>query len=153
MQIANGGGQHEDVTRGLEVAQDQLHVQGRRDDLELLDLDDDELDRDESLLEEDDDELELDELRRLLLDDDDDSDELDDDELELLLDTELELELDGGELDEDTSGPVGFSLVAQPESMPTPASAIPPDSSLRNSRRSWRWASSRAGSVLGSFAI
>ncbi len=63
-------------------------------------------------------------------------DALDADDSELALDSldsELLLEL----LEDEESGPVGLPLL-QPPSAPTPARAAPPDSRIRNSRRSER---------------
>ena len=79
-------------------------------------------------------------------------DELDDEEVELLLELELD-ELEEGALDElDAGCPPGFADAPSDElpvgsvgdspqavlNMPTPASARPPESTLRNSRRSSR---------------
>jgi hypothetical protein len=108
------------------------YCRNARAELELLEELDDELDREELL---DDDERELDELEldrdELELDDEDDE-ELEDE-------LEGELELDEGlpdELDESV-GPLTLPS-AQPSSIPTPASANPPERSLSNSRRSSR---------------
>jgi hypothetical protein len=104
---------------------------------ELLDdeLRDDEDERDED---------ELDELDGL--------DELDDDELEgalLLLELGVEEPLDSGSEDvldppDEPSGPVGDVPHPTPN-MPTPARATPPESILRNCRRSSRRAASSTG--------
>ncbi len=90
---------------------------------------------DEELDEELDELLELDELDELELDELLEPVELDD-ELPVLdeLDDVLEPE---GELD-DGVGPVGLSPVVHATRLPTPASANPPDSTFRKSRRSAR---------------
>jgi len=79
---------------------------------------------------------ELDELELLLLEDELEADELDEAE-ELELDAPEELELGGPEELEGTPVEVGDS-VPQPPSIPTPASATPPERIRRNSRRSSR---------------
>ena len=107
-------------------------------------------------------ELLLDELdsedSELLLDelDSEDSelllDELDSEDSELLLD---ELDPDDSEdpedpelpdgLEDEGSGAVGRALVVQPPRAPTPARVAPPESRIRNSRRSDRYSSVSAG--------
>jgi hypothetical protein len=71
----------------------------------------------------------------------------DSEDAELLLDAldadDSELALDS--LEDEESGPVGLPLL-QPPRAPTPASAAPPDSRIRNSRRSDRRPFSEAGS-------
>jgi hypothetical protein len=66
-------------------------------------------------------------------------DSLEADDSELALDSldadDSELALDS--LEDEESGPVGLPLL-QPPSAPTPARAAPPDSRIRNSRRSER---------------
>jgi hypothetical protein len=94
------------------------------------------LDSDDEL---DEPELELEELEVL------ESDE----ELELKLELELELELDRL-LDED-EGAVG--LPPHPLSGPIPSRAAPPDSRIRNSRRSDRRASSSRLVLPGAFFL
>ncbi len=74
-------------------------------------------------------------------------DELDSEDSELALDEldseDSELALD--ELEEEDSGPVGLPLL-QPPRAPTPASAAPPESRIRNWRLSDRRESSGAAS-------
>lgn len=102
---------------------------------------DDELDEPPPLdeLEEELEDEELDELDELELDEELEDDEEDDDELDDDVDDD-EL-LDGfddvDDVDDDEPvGDVGLSLVVQPDSSPTPASATPPESNRRNWRRS-----------------
>ena len=101
------------------------------------------------------DELEL--LERELeleLDEPDELDELelaDDEELELeLVPEELLLEDALGELDEEEllPGAAGFSTESQ-ATLPRPTAIVPPDRSLRNSRRRSRRSSSRLREVMG----
>lgn len=106
------------------------------------------------------DELEDDELREDEDDCDDELDEdvLDDDELELVLLLLLDVELDDDPLDSceddvlDPSGPVGEVPHPTPN-MPTPARAIPPDSILRNCRRSSRREASSTGCGFSDWLI
>jgi hypothetical protein len=85
---------------------------------------------------------------RYALDDDEDEEllleALDSDDSELALDA-LDSELALDRLEDEESGSVGLPLL-QPPRAPTPASAAPPDSRIRNSRRSGRGTSSEAGS-------
>ena len=102
------------------------------------------LDEDDELLEEDEDEDELlDELELEL------ELELDEDELELDEELVLELELELEDELVEPSGPVGL-LLSQAINRLVPASATPPDSSLKNSRRSRRRSS--AGPVTAGFS-
>ena len=76
-------------------------------------------------------------------------DALDSDDSELALDA-LDSELLLDRLEDEESGPVGLPLL-QPPRAPTPASAAPPDSRIRSSRRSDRRPSLEAGSGRSSF--
>ena len=165
MQVADRGGEHQDVARRLEVAQDQLPRRGvlgvvaasgvyqahrvttsrgnpRLDAPPPPELE--ELPFELLLLElEPPFELLLELLGLLELLDEllERLEELDDDEgldeLELLGAGEVELDDAAGaaELDGEV-GPVGDPPVVQPASTPAPAKAMPPESSFRNSRRS-----------------
>ena len=72
----------------------------------------------------------------------------DSDDSELALDA-LESELALERLEDEESGAVGLPLL-QPPRAPTPASAAPPDSRIRISRRSDRRPSSEAGAGTSS---
>jgi len=98
------------------------------------------------------DELDSEELELLL-------DELDSDDSELLLD---ELDSDDSEdpddpelpdgLEDEGSGAVGRALLLHPPRAPTPARVAPPESRIRNSRRSDRYSSVNAGCGASSFS-
>jgi hypothetical protein len=95
-------------------------------------------------------ELEPDDDSELLLDELDDDEE---DDSELL----LELELEDTELllevpEDEESAPVGLSAL-QPVRTPTPARAAPPDSRIRNSRRSERRSSVVSARTKPSFFL
>ena len=74
-------------------------------------------------------------------------DELDSEDSEDADDSELP---DG--LEDEGSGPVGRALVVQPPRAPTPARVAPPESRIRNSRRSDRCTSADASCAASSFS-